>query len=563
MTDLIVRDLLDEFQSLKEIRKPYENTWQEIADNVVPNRSGFTTDDPDKGIHRGQLIQDGTPLAALATYKSGLMGRLLSSFFNWFSVRTPDEDMMDVREIRMWLSKVDQVLYGMIARSNFYPQMYEFFGDGGSIGTATIYRYWNAAYQREVFSVRHPREIYVAEDEEGSVDTIFRPTLMSYKNMVQAFKDDELDEQYKEYSNDPDMRNQEGKILHVVKPNESFNPKKASKTSKRYASWYIDIEHESIIRKGGYTVFPYAIWRVEKEPDETYGRGPGWRALSDIKSLYAYAKTDITAAQMLVNPPLEIPEERRGQVKWVPGGRNYYSDANRRIIEPERNINLQAGLEREQRQQAIVEKHFMVPFFTMMQNIGEMTRERTAYEVRRIEEETAILLGPHITGLNQDVMDKLIDGMFNDAWEAGLIPPAPERLLKSMNGRRLEVDYMGPLALAQRSFFHSEPYRKTLTDIAQTLAVDPTGGTARILDNYDWDRVTREMAKSNGLPEEAMLDEKTVAKMRQVRAEQMAKQQQMAQLEQLGKAMPGLSKGAEEGSVAKSMEKAKAGTPAA
>lgn len=561
--DQIVRDLLDEFQSLKEIRKPYEEVWQEIADNVVPNRSGFLTDEPDKGRRRGELIQDGTPLHSLQTYKSGLMGRLLSSFFNWFSVRTPDEDLMDVREIRMWLSKVDQVLYGMIARSNFYPQMFEFFGDGGSIGTATIYRYWNAATQREIFSVRHPREIYVAENEESDVDTIFRPTLMSYKQMVDSFGEDELDEEVRKYAKDPEMRHQEGKILHVVKPNRKYNPKKKNQEAKKYSSWYIDIDHENIIRRRGYRMFPYAIWRVEKEPDEMYGRGPGWRALADIKSLYAYAKTDITAAQMLVNPPLDIPVERRGQTKWVPGGRNYYEDVNRRIFQPTQNVDIRAGLEREQQKQKIIEKHFMVPFFTMMQNIGEMTRERTAYEVRRIEEETAILLGPHITGLNQDVMDKLIDGMFDDAWEAGLIPPPPARLIESLNGRRLEVDYMGPLALAQRSYFHAEPYRKTLSDIGNVIAIDPTGQTSRALDNFDWDRVTREMAKSNGLPEEAMFDERKVAQMRQIRAQQMAQQQQMAALESVGKAMPGLSKAPEGGSVADALGKAKPGTPAA
>ena len=168
-----VQDLLEEFHALEtdpeRINK--EVVWQEINENIIPSLNSFTNDTPVKGQRRGENIYDGTPQAALQTYKSGLMGRLLSSYFNWFSIRTPDEDLMDVREVRMWLSKADQAIYGLIARSNFYPQIYEFFGLGGSIGHATLYRYWNPAKAQEVFFVQHPRSIYLAENEDGEIDT--------------------------------------------------------------------------------------------------------------------------------------------------------------------------------------------------------------------------------------------------------------------------------------------------------------------------------------------------------------------------------------------------------
>lgn len=550
-----VRDLLDEYSTLKSERKPFEETWQEIVDNVAPSRSGFLVDDPGKGERRGAGIKDGTPMWALETYKAGLMGRLLSSYFDWFSIRVPDEDLMDVPDIRRWLSKVDQALYSLIARSNFYPQMYQFFGDGGSIGTATIYRYWNENTKREVFSVQHPRQIYLAENEDGDNDTIFNVMMMTNKKLVQAFGQDNLHGDIVKAAAQPQEMYVERKVIHVVKPNEKYDPRKKESKAKRFASWYIDVEHESIIRQAGYSNMPYASWRVEKEPDEVYGRGPGWRALHDIKSLYAYADTDIRAAQYAVNPAVDIPMERKGMVKLIPGARNYYEESNRPIMPIQTQLNLGAGLDREQRKQQIIERHFMVPFFTMMQQVGEQTRNRTAYEIRRIEEETAVLLGPHITGLNQDVMDKLIDGLFNDAWEAGLIPQPPDILLKGE--RRLEVDYMGPLALAQRSYFHSEPFRKTIGDLSGIAAMDPTGQTLqRALQNYDWDRVTREMSRANGLPEENMMDEKVRDQIRQAIAQEQQKQQQLAAMEQLGKAVPGLSKAPEAGSPAESMNAA-------
>jgi hypothetical protein len=323
----------------------------------------------------------------------------------------------------------------------------------------------------------------------------------------------------------------------------------------------VDVDNGSIIREGGYDYMPYAIGRPDKQSDEVYGRGPAWNALSDIKGLYAYAKSDIEAAQMLVNPPLQVPEEWRGKLKWVPGGRNFYEDAGRLVQEPKNNIQIRAGLDREERKQKIIERHFLVDFFTMM---SQAEKEMTTVEVRQRREEKAVLLGPHITGFNQDVLDRLLDGMFADAWENGMIPPPPRILMESMEGRKLEVDYMGPLAQAQRSFFRAEPYRNSLGEWnALTQILVASGRQPDFLDNYNLDYISREMAKAGGVPEEAMVEEKVVAQMRQQRAQAAQKAQQLAAMEQMGKAVPGLNQPVEAGSVLEGMGKAQSEQTAA
>jgi len=308
---------------------------------------------------------------------------------------------------------------------------------------------------------------------------------------------------------------------------------------KKYGSWYIDVQNTQLIREGGHDVLPYAVWRVEKSSDEVYGRGPGWTALSDIKMLQAITEADITAAQLMVNPPLDIPSEREGEILYLPGGRSYYDDASRVVKPIETNVSLRAGIEREERKQQIIERHFMVDFFLM---IAQADREMTATEIRRRYEEKAVILGPFINGLNQDVLDKVIDRIFNEAWSMGMIPPPPPILVQA--GGRLEVDYMGPLAQAQRSFFHAEPYRQSIGDIMGIMQMRPD-----VLDNYNWDFMTREMSKSNGLPEEAMLEEKIVQQIRAFRAQQQKEAQEMEALEKMGKAAPGLNEPVKKGSV--------------
>jgi hypothetical protein len=58
-----------------------------------------------------------------------------------------------------------------------------------------------------------------------------------------------------------------------------------------------------------------------------------------------------------------------------------------------------------------------------------------------------------------------------------------------------------------------------------------------ILDNYDFDRITRDRARSNGMPAAWMLDGEEVAATRQARAEAAQAAQMAAMLEQGSKAV--------------------------
>ena len=77
-----------------------------------------------------------------------------------------------------------------------------------------------------------------------------------------------------------------------------------------------------------------------------------------------------------------------------------------------------------------------------------------------------------------------------------------------------------------------------------------------VVENFDWDWLAREGARGNGLPEEGMIDEKLVAQRRQAHEKDRQRQRQLAEMETMGKAAPGLGKKADQGSA---MEKIEAG----
>ena len=58
----------------------------------------------------------------------------------------------------------------------------------------------------------------------------------------------------------------------------------------------------------------------------------------------------------------------------------------------------------------------------------------------------------------------------------------------------------------------------------------------QVLDNYDFDFISREMSKTDGLPEEAMVDERLRDRGRQEQAKRMQEERQLAAMEQASKA---------------------------
>ena len=529
MTDKVAAGLLEEFGQLKARRINWEGTWKEIQENIVPRRTGFTVTKPEKGERHDSAIYDGSPLSALTLMCQGIQGRTLSPSYRWARVRSIHEPLMKNRDVRLYLDQTGDILFSLLGRSNFYREMHEYLMDAGSFGTATVYITVDLARRQLWFSVRHPREIYIAENEREEVETVFRYTEMSYRQIIEAFNEENLHEDI--IKNAKDNPHDTTMIVHAVKLNEQYDPGKADHRGKKFSSWYIDETNEQRINTSGYHVNPYAVWRFYKNSDEEYGRSPAWDALGDIKSIHQYSKTNTTTAQLLGNPPLDIPEERRGLIVYKPGARSYYEQSDREIKLVPTGTGYYVGIDRENQKREAIERAFFVPFFLMLANIE---KNMTATEVQRRDEENSIIMGPIVTGLNHDTLNPMFDRIFDIAHRAGWLPPVPEILLRA--GGSLEIDYIGPQAQAERRHFQSDPYRSGMVDLSGVFQFNP-----QVVDNFNWDHVGRELARANAWPEESILPERIVAAIRQQRRQLEEAQRQQEQLESMGKAAKGLN----------------------
>ena len=166
-----------------------------------------------------------------------------------------------------------------------------------------------------------------------------------------------------------------------------------------------------------------------------------------------------------------------------------------------------------------IQRGFYADLFAMM--INSDRRQMTATEVVERHEEKLVLLGPVLQRLNVELLDPLLDDVFDFALEAGILPEPPQALA----GAELEVDYVSLLAQAQQAVAASSMER-AMGFAGNMVAVFP-----EITDNINSDEALRQYSDILGVSPDIMRDADEVAQMREAREQE---QQQMQAMEQAG-----------------------------
>lgn len=511
------REILDKFQHLESERESWEQDWKEITRLVLP-QSSLWEDSKGRGDRTGQDIFDGTAISALNLMANGLMGYLMSPMIRWFKLGLPVREAMDLPGAREWLETCESVLYNDFARSTIYEEGLEFFRKGGGLGTAVMYMEQDQKEGIPWFSTRHPKEVYLEADKRNRVDTVVRRYFLTARTMEQEFGRNNLpDDIQRACEDDPYDR---FPIIHAVFPREDRDVTKINAQNKRYASLYVTEDHGEVLRESGYDSLPYIVWRWSTNSNEVYGRGQAHNALVKIKRANAMSRDLLRYSQLATDPPYNVPEHMRGQTRILPRGLNYYSNPNELITPVQIGGNYSIGLDQQQDTREIIENDFLVDFFLMLQRAPE---GMTATEVMERQAEKAAVLGPIIGRIESDVLDKVIDIAFRQAAEAGRVPPPPPAL-RQLVGMPIKVDYIGPLAQANKKFHAQQGIQHSIQNFVPLLEVEPN-----LRGLVKWEQLGRELLENTGMPAGVVRDEREY---RQWQQQLQAAQQQLQQQQQ-------------------------------
>lgn len=448
------------YQSLKSAteRTNCESHWQDIGELVSPRKIDFVGIRT-PGEKKMTRVYDTTAIQANAMLAAGLHGMATNPSSKWFSLRmvskkimTQDGQTLDLEGhegVTKYLADVEETMWSRLYQpgTNFTTALNEMYLDLGAFGTAILF-----VTQREdgglIFECRPLAECLICENADGRVDTVYRKTVFTVRQMIQMRDRDgwKISEQVLDKYNDAKENHKDDpiEVIHVVKPRSEREYGKRNKENKPWASCYFELESCQKLYEGGFDEFPYLVARWSKYAGEIYGRSPAMDALPDIKMLQAMTLTKIKLVQKAADPPLWLKDDGVvGQTRTVPGGVNYFrgNPSDGVMLQP---VPLQ-GLQFIVEDIAQLREQILRNFFADVMRMTDRA-DMTATEVIQRTSEQMRLFGPLIGRLESEVLGPLVERVFGILSRLGVLPQPPQEI----QDEEFTVEYVSPIATAQK-----------------------------------------------------------------------------------------------------------------
>jgi len=498
------------FELLQRSRGVWESHWEEIAERVLP-RSAVFTGEREAGDKRTAKLFDATASLALERFAAAVESLLTPRGARWHTLRTSSQALNRDDDVKLYFDQVEQAMFAhrYSPRANFASQVHEGYMSLGAFGTSGLF-IDEGPVRGAIYRSIHLADLFIAENEHGMIDTVFRRFEPSVRNANKMFPDGDFSDDFKKMLKDkPD---QKVKLLHVVMPRADRDPSRRDRKNAVFFSGYFEIKSKHLVEEGGFSTNPYIVSRYNSGPRETFGRSPAMTILPDIKMINEMSKTVIRAGQKVVDPPLLVADEGvMFPINTNAGAATFarLDGRNQPPIQPLfTGARVDIGLEMMEQRRKVINDAFLVTLFQILVETPTMT----ATEVLQRAQEKGALLAPTIGRQQTEMLGPLIEREFDILDKQGLLPPIPELLVEA--GGEYEIEYVSPLSRAMKAE-EGVGILRTLEMVQPIAAVDPG-----VMDNFNTDEITRTLADTNGAPQRIMRNEDEIAAMREQRGQQ-------------------------------------------
>jgi hypothetical protein len=514
----LAESVKERFGRLEERRARWVPTWRELAAYVLPRKDRFgEANAPVKGEDR---IFDSTPSHSLELLSSALCGLLTNPAVPWFDIRPADRETADREDVRTFLTEVRERMTAVFNSENtgFQTHVHELYLDVALFGSGVMYVEADPDCVVR-FNTRPLGEICVAEDARGMVDTVFRRYELTARQAVQEWGDDCSDETRRLAEEQPESTVE---VLHAVFPRDDRDPFGIGVINFPWCCVYLEARSGHLLEESGYLEMPYMVPRWCKTSGETYGRGPGLTALSDIRVLNAMAKTALMAAEKMSDPPLMVPDDGfLGPIRSGPGGLSYYrAGSNDRVEALPVHADLRSTQGMMEQRRESIRRIFLGDQLAPADGPAISATEAVIRQSEKMR-----VLGPVLGRLQTELLGPLVRRVFNIMSRTGALPPMPS----GMEPEDFTVRYASPVNMAQKRY-EAQGMQQAMQYLAPLMGQgDPFG----LMDNFDPDRVARHAAELFGVPADYLLPEQAVAEKRNGRAQSAGQAQRSQTVERM------------------------------
>lgn len=514
----LAQDILHRLSQLSKDKGTMVTRWQEIAEYLQPERADFTGTKQSKKDDRLKIF-DSTPEDAVQILAAALHSFLTPSVHAWLNLAlVGDDDEMD-EESKRWLDDVKRKMMAKFnnEESGFHSAVHEFYLDLPSFGTSPFFV--DEVEQKIRFSCIPLSEVTISENHMGMVDTIYREFEMSARQIAERWPS-KIPQCVKEsLEKNPDRK---FVIVHAIYPRKMQGLKKKKVILPKdmpFASCYLEKSSKELLSESGYQEMPMMVARWSKVSGESYGRGPGQRALPDIRVLNEMNRSALIAGERQAAPPLFLPHDGFiGDVSTDGDATNYYRSTGSihdKVMFLESRADLNAMMSMIAQRQDSIRKIFLND---KLQMVGGP--QMTATEVIATQNEKMRILGPVLGRLQSEFLSPLVSRVFGIMMRNGEFDQVPEGL----QGKEIKVEYVSPISRAQKQT-EAEAFTQTINFLAPLVQMRPD-----ILENFDFNAVARDTVELYGYPNKYLKSLDTMKKEAEARAQAQAQAQQKQNL---------------------------------
>lgn len=445
--------IMRRWDELKAERLQHESQWQQIADYFLP-KSTLTIA---RGANelRSRKVTSSVPQTALQTCSALLMGYSIDWTRPFLKPNVERGLVTAGRTTDLtaasngYLDQLQWQVYDrmMLPQSGFVSAAARVALELPAFGTGIQWIGRKRGFGPK-FQARPLRACWIAENDEGEVDTVYYGFRLPAWRVVLKYPEAAKVEKIKELAEDDKKAGTLVELLHVVEPRKAGAMGRAA-TQKPWADVVLAWEHSAVIQEGGYDGFPYQVPRLGQEDGSPYGQGLAWRALPDAKVYNSLHEMVELALEQKTLPPVMMPANLfSGALDRRPGAVNHYDTSALGFMSARdafQTLNITGdvvvAVEYLREIAMNIERALKVDWMRMLSNPN-----MTATQTMEIRDQQLRVMSSLIPGVDREWFGAGADRVLAVMGEEGLVGAPTEQL----RGMEVDWDYAGPLAIAQQ-----------------------------------------------------------------------------------------------------------------
>ena len=541
-----VQIVKDRFNALSKEKKFWLPLYQLVGEYVLTRKQNFLSSGFPGEFLTEQLFSSVAPQAN-RDMASAIMGNLWPDGARSIRIVRP-RNIPDSPQVREYYTQFTETLVDVLdaPEANFSTALDEYLLDQGSFGISGIQREKTGnIFEPFRFKSVNVKFMVVEENKFGVIDTIYIDKEFTVRTLVEEYGFENVSKRYQE-SFTAGKTQEKVRVIHLIEPRREIGQTFGNKNFP-IASFHFEWDSNKILRESGFKEPPLIVSRFLKAMGETYGRSPAMFALPAILRLNMFWEIMMKAVEKRINPPLYLLDNGAlGStiVDTSPGGMSVFNVTGLGEKSPVGQLfdvgDMQGSFQLEERLTDQISKAFYLDKLLDLNNQSRMTlgeaqiRDRIRGEAlssifrRQMNE----LFNPLLTGTINELFDMGILGviqgsdkereLLNQGIKPIIIPDEVVRAIQT--GQKIyEIKYISPAIRILQT--------EKLQGITTTWDIALTAGNAisDILDNLDPDVTMKKVVELTAVDQDLLRDSETIKKIREIRAQQIQAQQQMAQ----------------------------------